>query len=40
VDADVHDTPWIPAYVALGSNLDDPELQLARAFDALAAVRE
>jgi 2-amino-4-hydroxy-6-hydroxymethyldihydropteridine diphosphokinase len=39
VDADVHDTPWIPAYVALGSNLDDPELQLARAFDALAAVR-
>jgi len=39
VDADVHDTPWIPAYVALGSNLDDPDLQLARAFDALAAVR-
>jgi 2-amino-4-hydroxy-6-hydroxymethyldihydropteridine diphosphokinase len=39
VDADVHDTHWFPAYVALGSNLDDPDLQLARAFEALAAVR-
>jgi 2-amino-4-hydroxy-6-hydroxymethyldihydropteridine diphosphokinase len=27
---------WIPAYVALGSNLDAPELQVARAFEALA----
>jgi 2-amino-4-hydroxy-6-hydroxymethyldihydropteridine diphosphokinase len=27
---------WVPAYVALGSNLDDPVQQIARAFDALA----
>lgn len=29
---------WTPAYVGLGSNLDDPPLQLARAFEALAAL--
>ena len=29
---------WIPAYVALGSNLDDPARQVRRAFDALAAL--
>jgi 2-amino-4-hydroxy-6-hydroxymethyldihydropteridine diphosphokinase len=27
---------WTPAYVGLGSNLDDPPLQLARGFEALA----
>ena len=27
---------WTPAYVALGSNLDDPCAQVGRAFDALA----
>lgn len=27
---------WVPAYVALGSNLDDPVRQVARAFEALA----
>ena len=27
---------WIPAYVALGSNLDDPHRQVERAFEALA----
>jgi 2-amino-4-hydroxy-6-hydroxymethyldihydropteridine diphosphokinase len=27
---------WTPAYVALGSNLDDPARQILRAFDALA----
>jgi 2-amino-4-hydroxy-6-hydroxymethyldihydropteridine diphosphokinase len=26
---------WVPAYVALGSNLDDPSRQVLRAFDAL-----
>jgi 2-amino-4-hydroxy-6-hydroxymethyldihydropteridine diphosphokinase len=26
---------WVPAYVALGSNLDDPVRQIALAFDAL-----
>jgi len=26
---------WVPAYVALGSNLDDPVAQVARAMDAL-----
>ena len=31
-------TRWIPAYVALGSNLDDPRAQVERAFEALAAV--
>ncbi|HXW09229.1 MAG TPA: 2-amino-4-hydroxy-6-hydroxymethyldihydropteridine diphosphokinase [Steroidobacteraceae bacterium] len=29
---------WIPAYVALGSNLDDPGQQVERAFDALASL--
>lgn len=28
-------TRWIPVYVALGSNLDDPPAQVARAFSAL-----
>jgi 2-amino-4-hydroxy-6-hydroxymethyldihydropteridine diphosphokinase len=32
-------TRWIPAYVALGSNLDDPPVQVARAFTALAGLR-
>lgn len=27
---------WTPAYVALGSNLDDPRAQVERAFEALA----
>jgi 2-amino-4-hydroxy-6-hydroxymethyldihydropteridine diphosphokinase len=27
---------WVPAYVGLGSNLDDPRRQIERAFDALA----
>ncbi|HEX7375213.1 MAG TPA: 2-amino-4-hydroxy-6-hydroxymethyldihydropteridine diphosphokinase [Steroidobacteraceae bacterium] len=30
-----HDANWIPAYVALGSNLDDPVRQVGRAFAAL-----
>jgi 2-amino-4-hydroxy-6-hydroxymethyldihydropteridine diphosphokinase len=29
---------WIPAYVGLGSNLDDPSRQVLRAFDALAGL--
>lgn len=29
---------WTPAYVALGSNLDDPRAQVGRAFDALATL--
>ncbi len=29
---------WVPAYVALGSNLDDPRRQVERAFDALAGL--
>lgn len=29
-------TAWAPAYVALGSNLDDPPAQLGRALEALA----
>jgi 2-amino-4-hydroxy-6-hydroxymethyldihydropteridine diphosphokinase len=29
---------WMPAYVALGSNLDDPPRQIATAFERLAAV--
>jgi 2-amino-4-hydroxy-6-hydroxymethyldihydropteridine diphosphokinase len=29
---------WLPAYVALGSNLDDPARQVERALDALAAL--
>jgi 2-amino-4-hydroxy-6-hydroxymethyldihydropteridine diphosphokinase len=32
-------TRWFPAYVALGSNLDDPPAQVARAFTALAGLR-
>jgi len=31
---------WVPAYVALGSNLDDPTVQVARAFSALAQLRD
>lgn len=31
---------WFPAYVALGSNLDDPRAQIERAFDALGGLRE
>jgi 2-amino-4-hydroxy-6-hydroxymethyldihydropteridine diphosphokinase len=30
---------WIPAYVALGSNIDDPRAQIARAFEALTELR-
>lgn len=30
--------PWTPAYVALGSNLDDPERQVARGFEALGTL--
>ena len=29
---------WMPAYVALGSNLDDPPRQIAAAFERLAAL--
>ena len=29
-------TLWFPAYVALGSNLDDPRAQVESAFSALA----
>jgi 2-amino-4-hydroxy-6-hydroxymethyldihydropteridine diphosphokinase len=31
---------WQPAYVALGSNLDDPRRQVDRAFDALAKLTD
>jgi 2-amino-4-hydroxy-6-hydroxymethyldihydropteridine diphosphokinase len=31
-------TRLVPAYVALGSNLDDPRAQVARAFEALGAL--
>lgn len=31
---------WIPAYVALGSNLDDPRAQVERAFDELGLLDE
>jgi len=31
---------WIPAYVALGSNLDDPRAQVERAFGELGELRE
>ena len=31
---------WRPAYVGVGSNLDDPAAQVERAFAALAALRE
>ena len=37
---DVDATRWFPAYVALGSNLDDPPEQIERAFTALAGLRE
>lgn len=29
---------WVPAYVALGSNLDEPHRQVARAFEALGSL--
>jgi 2-amino-4-hydroxy-6-hydroxymethyldihydropteridine diphosphokinase len=35
----VHGARWIPAYVALGSNLDDPRAQVERAFAALESLR-
>lgn len=31
---------WFPAYVALGSNLDDPESQVRASFDALDAISD
>ena len=31
-----HWSRWLPAYVGIGSNLDDPRRQVERAFDALA----
>ncbi|HVN41732.1 MAG TPA: 2-amino-4-hydroxy-6-hydroxymethyldihydropteridine diphosphokinase [Steroidobacteraceae bacterium] len=31
---------WVPAYVGLGSNLDDPVLQVERGFEALAGLPE
>jgi 2-amino-4-hydroxy-6-hydroxymethyldihydropteridine diphosphokinase len=31
---------WFPAYVALGSNLDDPAAQIERAFAALSELRD
>jgi 2-amino-4-hydroxy-6-hydroxymethyldihydropteridine diphosphokinase len=31
---------WLPAYVALGSNLDDPRTQVDRAFAALGGLRD
>ena len=35
------DAGWLnPAYVALGSNLDDPRAQVERALDALAGIRD
>ena len=33
-------SPWRPAYVGVGSNLDDPAAQVAQAIEALATVRE
>ncbi len=33
-------TRWVPAYVALGSNLDDPRAQVERAFAALGTLRD
>lgn len=33
-------TTWFPAYVALGSNLDDPAAQIERAFAALSELRD
>jgi 2-amino-4-hydroxy-6-hydroxymethyldihydropteridine diphosphokinase len=43
VTATVGPTPaalphWVPAYVAIGSNLDDPARQVERAFSALAGL--
>lgn len=32
--------PWVPAYVAVGSNLDDPRQQVSRAFARLAQLPE
>jgi 2-amino-4-hydroxy-6-hydroxymethyldihydropteridine diphosphokinase len=29
---------WTPAYIAIGSNLDDPQMQVMRALDALSAL--
>jgi 2-amino-4-hydroxy-6-hydroxymethyldihydropteridine diphosphokinase len=34
----VSEQGWTPAYVGLGSNLDDPPLQIARGFEALATL--
>lgn len=31
---------WFPVYVGLGSNLDEPQIQIARAFDALDELQE
>ena len=31
---------WIPAYVGLGSNLDEPPLQIVRAYEALAQMTD
>ncbi|MBT8136972.1 MAG: 2-amino-4-hydroxy-6-hydroxymethyldihydropteridine diphosphokinase [Gammaproteobacteria bacterium] len=31
---------WLPAYIALGSNLDDPQQQVARALSALAGLEQ
>ena len=31
---------WTPAYIALGSNLDQPEAQIERAFTELATIRD
>jgi 2-amino-4-hydroxy-6-hydroxymethyldihydropteridine diphosphokinase len=31
---------WLPAYVGVGSNLDDPRAQVRRAFAALARIRD
>ncbi|MGB5133391.1 MAG: 2-amino-4-hydroxy-6-hydroxymethyldihydropteridine diphosphokinase [Steroidobacteraceae bacterium] len=36
----MHPIIWRPAYVALGSNLDDPRRQVERAFDALARLAD
>ncbi len=30
---------WLPTYIGIGSNLDDPALQVARAFDACRGLR-
>ncbi len=36
----MHTRHWIPAYVGLGSNLDDPRAQVLRAGDALAQLTD